>query len=593
MTLLTASQDRESASGRVGSESAPAFQAAPPTVESLLLEDFVRLPDSLEIEVSRAYWEDRGLQSFIHREVPSDITNNGVRAHQVARVLFANCEEAERRGALADEVVVVEMGMGLGLFARLLMRSFRSLCQQSERNYFDRLRYYATDRSTRNLADVNRSGTLDEFARQVRVGSLDAMDPSGFKPSGGSIERLTGCAQAIFHNYLYDALPHSQLMRQGGCWYELHVQTRLQEAWRVDGIDAQSPGHFAERIRRRDREALAALARCYEWLAVERSFFPTNANDIPHFDVANRFAEDRLQPFVDASSSGSKSVRFWMPWGALDSCGHSLPLLRESGFMLFCDYGVTGLERVLDARHYQRYGAGVCIGLNFPLLDSALSDRDRMCGFDLTIPDGDAALPLHARLLTRPESCATRQAFQRSFPADVLASFDEPVLEARKLLDSGERREAFLCFAEALQRCDQNWSVAGEWVHCANKAGEPVPSVLKIARRGLDMNPSCSADLWNELGDTLLRDERYQEAEDAYRAAVRIDPRHARSYYNLARTYEARKDYAAALRAIGESLSHDQDGSHTDLLLQTQSELLTAQHRLNESMRRIIEGRYA
>jgi tetratricopeptide (TPR) repeat protein len=557
----------------------------------VLLEDFVSLADSLEARLSRAYWERRGLKSFLAREVPNEITNDGLRASRAAEVLLAHCREAQAATTLPDRIVVAEFGIGLGLFARLLLRRFEELCSDDGHDFYERLSYYATDISERNLEEIERFGTLAEFGEHVRLGKLDALDPAAFMPLGArQPESVAGSLQAIFHNYVYDTLPQCQLLRQDESWYELRVQTRLHEPWRLQDFHTEPVEEILDSVRRGADEAVASLLPVYEWIAVERCFFPVEVRSIPHSDVVLRFCDEVLQPSLDAKARAGESLRMWVPWGAMESCRKSMTLLHEGGFMLFSDYGVNEATEFLQARDYQRYGAGVCICLNLPMLDYHLATADALHA-TLTIPDGDEDLPLHSRLLTTGESPKTRGTFAAEYSAERYRAVSRPVARARSAVDRGDYATALASYAQAMDSCGQNWPVLGEWAHVANSAGEPVRTVLDITERALDVNPTCSADLWNEHGDALLRANRYAEAERAYRTAIAIEPEHSRSHFNLARTFAEQDQLDRALRAIGDSLAFDHAGRHTDMLLHKQAELLAAKRRSFDTTQRLAATR--
>ena len=100
-------------------------------------------------------------------------------------------------------------------------------------------------------------------------------------------------------------------------------------------------------------------------------------------------------------------------------------------------------------------------------------------------------------------------------------------------------------------------------------------SGIDMAKVALSQNPTCSADLWNTLGDALYEFGRTTEARAAYGQAMRVNASDLRSRYNLAWVHARERDYPAALRMVTEALVLDKTGQYRDRLLQKQSEILT------------------
>lgn len=124
-------------------------------------------------------------------------------------------------------------------------------------------------------------------------------------------------------------------------------------------------------------------------------------------------------------------------------------------------------------------------------------------------------------------------------------------------------------------------------------AATPPPNLQKTlaAQRELAASQPYDASVHNDLGNLLVLDGRYDEAEEAYRSAIavapesaqprfnlgvllqqldrrkealaelrgvlEIDDRHARTYYQLGMLYEARKQRAAALEHYARAFALD------------------------------------
>ena len=81
----------------------------------------------------------------------------------------------------------------------------------------------------------------------------------------------------------------------------------------------------------------------------------------------------------------------------------------------------------------------------------------------------------------------------------------------------------------------------------------------------MSLNPTCSAELWNTLGDGLYEWGRTAEARGAYEKALAVNAADAvRSRFNLASVHVREKNFDAALRGIAEALALDKTGEYRE-----------------------------
>src|ERR1700722_14451414 len=127
-----------------------------------VVQDFVPLADSLEWQLGQEYLRQRGNKAFLSdaSPVPFVINNDGRVSRNAAEVFFPSLLDAEESGGLDDDIFALQLGIGVGLFARYFLDSFRDLCHEHKKNFYDRLCYIAADRSERMLLDVCRHGVL-------------------------------------------------------------------------------------------------------------------------------------------------------------------------------------------------------------------------------------------------------------------------------------------------------------------------------------------------------------------------------------------------------------------------------------------------
>lgn len=109
--------------------------------------------------------------------MPFLINNDGTLLRNAAEIFFANLLDAEKAGTLEPDIYVLELGIGVGLFARFFLDHFQEICAKHKKDYYDRLCYVAADRSQRMLWDMLRHGVLSKHPGRYRVRQVDAMEP--------------------------------------------------------------------------------------------------------------------------------------------------------------------------------------------------------------------------------------------------------------------------------------------------------------------------------------------------------------------------------------------------------------------------------
>src|SRR5438046_5595212 len=85
-----------------------------------IIQDFVPWAESLEWELGQEYLRQRGNKAFISdaSPVPFVINNDGTLSRHAADVFFASLLAAEKQAPLEEDIFVLELGIGVGLFAR-------------------------------------------------------------------------------------------------------------------------------------------------------------------------------------------------------------------------------------------------------------------------------------------------------------------------------------------------------------------------------------------------------------------------------------------------------------------------------------------
>src|ERR1700733_1045990 len=112
---------------RASEPAMPKFNPNAPVAEQVLasaqasrdiVQDFCPLAESLEWELGQQYLRERGNKAFISdaSPVPFVINNDGTLSRNAAEVFFANLAESEKTTPLEENIFVLELGIGVGLF---------------------------------------------------------------------------------------------------------------------------------------------------------------------------------------------------------------------------------------------------------------------------------------------------------------------------------------------------------------------------------------------------------------------------------------------------------------------------------------------
>jgi tetratricopeptide (TPR) repeat protein len=532
-----------------------------------VVQDYRPLPESIEWELGQRYLRERGSKAFLHdaSPVPYAVNNDGTLSLRAARVLFQSLLEAEERGDLEEEVFVLELGVGVGLFARLFLDAFRALCRERGKDYYERLCYVAGDYAGRMLLDACRHGTFANHPGRYALRVVDALDPEAGLRHGIPPGQAPGRFRAVFLNYLLDCLPATVLKVSDGDVQQLCVRTCLARGVDPAELAGLDPDDLPHKMASDDPDDRRELLAAFPLFASAYDFRPVDLAGVPLGDFAIRFAR----------STGAGQVLH--SHGAIQCLERLLGLLHPRGFILLNDYGQTEAADAVGFEH-QRFSGSTFVGLNFPLLRAYFTDAGKHHWSEP--PEEEASI--HARLLGRQLSPATVECFQALFGKAAHDATQGPALLARALAGAGRLEAAASTYSKALEVQPLNWLLMGEVARFLTFGLQSPHDGLRVAREALALNPACSAELWNALGDALFALGRTGEAGHAFRRAMRINPNDAQAHYNLSFVHAQQKDWPQALQAIAQGLALDAAGQYREGLLQKQQEVLgqlAARHR--------------
>ena len=247
--------------------------------DAVVLHDWTPLTETLDWRLGKLAYQARGTSLFINNEVPNLLHQGGLIPYRAAEVLFANCAEAQASGTLDDEIIVVEPGMGMGLFAVQVLDRFKARCANAGTNWYDRLRWYATDATPTVLRDVERAGIFARHAGRVVLGQASALQPALIRPLTGAPIDLTGRIQAVLHSYVFCMLPMNLLQVDGDAVRILLARTVLKQPALLPEYTALSVDAIQAIIRRGNPAEHTALVNLYPLLDLELALSPVEPSD--------------------------------------------------------------------------------------------------------------------------------------------------------------------------------------------------------------------------------------------------------------------------------------------------------------------------
>jgi len=537
-----------------GEPSSPSQALEQVSIDRTVVQDFRPVSESLEWELSARYWATQGLKPFIEEAVPYAINNSGWASENAAAVLFANCLESNH---LSDQIRVLELGAGIGLFARQFLDAFRELCHQAQTDFYDRLIYYVTDHSATTIQQWVDHRVFAPHDAHAVLARCNAMEPLVLSHTDGQTTSLAGL-QAVFANYILDSLPVSIVRRQGGQAQQLHIRTHLSKQYenQIKQETSLTYDQIVSLADTKDPSEKARLLPVLPFMEFEADFRPDGADRLLH-----------VQAVLDDTPDSKRAV---LNHGAIRCLGACLDALDPGGLILVNDYGPTQVDQVDGMAHVMRFGASLACCLHFPFLERHFSSL----GWAVHKPKGDDDRMIHSRLFCKPACEGTVRSFHDQCGDDRYTKADRICSAAVEHINAGRLHGALDCYKQAIGYCPRDWHLLGQAAEFLTQHLLRYDEALQLAQAAIAINPWYSSFLWNTLGNSLFCLNRFDEAHQAYQQALGIDPNDPQGHLNLAFTYIHHGDCHEALTAIARGLENDQSGRFRSVLLSKQQEII-------------------
>jgi tetratricopeptide (TPR) repeat protein len=531
-----------------------------PDSRGLILQNACPIAESIPWLCSQQYWAQAGVEVFTSGEVPYVATNDGEQSCKALDVYLASLRAAERQGRREPHSYVLELGTGSGVFAKLFLDQLRSRAIEERSDDYERTTYIVCDHSPGLLRDTQATGVFADHEAHVQRVLLPAGDIRS--TVARAVPDAVGALRAVHANYVFDSMPFTILSVCDRGLFELRIATRLLD----EPMRAPPP--------------IGDLASLLRWLS-ELADSPHHALRYESEYVVIDRAALAYPELVHAHADGVHSQQFVHSYGALSCLDDVLSLLRPDGYFIATDYGYDGGSA--EPIEFQCFGTSVAAGVNFvQLMNRARS----LPGVVAIAPDSDPS-QLQARLFARDQvSDDVTACFRERYDKATWDRTDAPYREALELMKAGRFEAARWKFDEAHRLQPHNWNLLETIASFLTYSQGEHASALEVAKRALQLN-HLSSRAWNLLGDAYYGLASLDEAERAYRQAMRVNPADARSRANLAYVFLKRGTPGDALTVLGEALALDRAAAYRDELLGKQSEAL---HMLAERQARRALG---
>lgn len=542
-----------------------------------VLQEWVPLTHCFDWHLGQMAFQHRGAQAFTTNEVPNLINQGGMSAYRAAEVLFANCQEADAAGTLEDEIVCLEMAIGLGLHTVQVLDRFKEHCEAHGADYYGRLVWYATDITPKMLQDAQKNGVFERHADRVVLAQLDALQPEVcLRLADGEQVELSGRVRAVFHTYMLCVLPanvfrRSELTDEAGTrrvvWGILMARTLLRHTDALATFTDLSIEEIRAIVDSGDSDEFLKVVNLYPLLDLDLTLAPMDESSHPDLWELERIAQTIEGGLaVPRDPAQEDGLHTWVlhSAGAMQSLDRTLKLLRPDGFLLYRDYGPATAEAANGTHLYQHYGATTAIGINHYALDSWLqvSAEGGQPRARVTVPDNEAEAAIKTRLVGPGAIEKTRATFARAFDHLAFEQLTEAVQKAREAISTPQN--AMEMYRQALVLERDNWALLSEAGEIALRSVRNLEMAHMLIREALRINPWYHAYAWNLMGDVFWFAGEIDRSEAAYEKAITCNPENYRGYFNLYTIHRQRGRYDKAVEMAAMALAMDRDGAESE-----------------------------
>ncbi len=561
----------------------------PPSGEIKLLEGWTPSGESLHWQLHSLAWQPHATDLFTSQQVPYLQHQSGFIAARSAEVLFAHCLELEERGALEQEIYVLELAMGLGLHAVQLLDRFQRLCSQRGRDWYDRLTLWATDAAPAMVDAAKARGVFARHPGRVQLAVADLGQPGTVRTLDGERVQLGGRLRAILHTYALQTLPSLALQRvrrstAGGDlseWAVVVAQTLLTDADAARQLTPLTIEQIHDIAQQGGPAARAELLPVLRLIDFKLGLASIELEQVELGEQAESCAEalsqalDLQRPLEVEAGESWETLWVNLPGAALLSIQRCLDALKPDGFLLYRDLGPATADTANAPLTHRTFGPVAWTPVNHFLLDRWMARPQELGGLGahVSMPPNEVRAPVQTRLVSHSPLPRTRTALALHFDPRAFEAQERLLGEARALANAGDAR-ALDAYRAALQVEREDWRLLAEAGEVALRNLGNLEAARMFLSEALRINPWYDAAAWLAWADLQWALGQRLGAREAVERAVLASPSLARPYAAQAALAVQERRWPQALEAVGKALARESEGLARSKLLELQGQAL-------------------
>jgi len=515
--------------------------------QSVVLHDWTTLSQTLDWKLGKLAYHTRGTRLFVNNEVPNLIHQGGLVPYQAAEVLYVSCKQAFIAGTLGIQIGVLELGMGMGLFAVQVLDRFQEMCEREGVDWYDRLVWYATDATPKVLTDVHKDKVFERHESKVIMGQAAAHNPGHIQVADGEVIEVANL-RAVFHSYVLCMLPMNLFRIHGDRCEVMMARTVLAVPEYLRQYTHRSVEEIVEIVKRGDPTQLIELVQLHPLFDLELALVP--ASDDSDLDAARGVAE-----ILAEETQTSDPVWVLDSSGAAKMLREAMLLLKHDGFMLYRDYGPASAAAANQELIYQHYGTTIAAHVNHfaldKLFDSSMVSGARQNQHDDPLSDS----ALQTRFVSRAAVPVVRGTFDRAYGDEQSQVLQAAVAKARR----SDATDCVRFYQEAVDVEAGNWSLLTEAAQAIFRLTADPSATFDFLRRSLAINPWYQATAWDLLAEMFLEAGDLGQAHAALQRSLRINPEHGRVHSSMALLHRAKGELAQAVECAGRAAAWERD----------------------------------
>ena len=324
-------------------------------------------------DLSRAYYEEKGMKAWNNDQVPQYITSNPMIAAAYAEMIFGFLQDRAAQGHTAEPVTIVELGAGAGRLAYHVLLELYKLRDYAG-IFLPPFRYVMTDLAMSNVLAWKEHPALQSFIADgvLDFAKFDAVQDTelnlvmeGITISKGDVKQPL----LVVANYFFCGIPQELLYIQDGTVYEADVFVEYPEH-----MDTLKPSEVLDQIslRYEHRRAPEYEQEAYPYRDVISVYQEELEESHILFPAAGLTCLERLNQL---SQEGFVLITADKGEHLLDYWRFSEPpeLIMHGSFSLTANYHALqqvfeqrGAEALFSPHHYRNINVGCILKLEQP-----------------------------------------------------------------------------------------------------------------------------------------------------------------------------------------------------------------------------------